>query len=103
MRKDVLYMTRRRKRKIMSTLSRAVLLGLFVVVVLLIIGSKTTSKASGYMNWIVSSGETVWSISKEITPEDRDLRYTIREIEEVNDLQNCTIRVGQVLTVPVYE
>ena len=96
-------MTRRRKRKFMRTLSRAILLGLFVVVVLLIIGSKTDTKASGYMNWIVSSGETVWSISKEITPEDRDLRYTIREIEEVNDLQNCTIRVGQVLTVPVYE
>ena len=96
-------MTKRRKRKVMRTLSRAVLIGLFVVVVLLIIGSKTDTKASGYTNWIVSSGETLWSISKEITPEDRDLRYTIREIEEVNDLQNSTIRIGQVLTVPVYE
>lgn len=96
-------MRRRRKRRAMRTLSRAILLGLFVVVVLLIIGSKTDTKASGYMNWIVSSGETVWSISKEITPEDRDLRHTMDEIEIVNGLKNCTIRVGQVLKVPVYE
>ena len=96
-------MTKRRKRKVMRTLSRTVLLGLFVVVVLLIIGSKTDTKASGYTNWIVSSGETLWSISKEITPDSTDLRYTIHEIEEMNGLKNCTIRLGQFLKVPVYE
>lgn len=74
-----------------------------IVVAMLLIGAMKPEKASEYVTYTVQQGDTLWSISKELTPDSRDLRYTIREIEEVNDLQNCTIRVGQVLTVPVYE
>lgn len=74
-----------------------------MVVAMLLIGAMKPEKALVYVTYTVQQGDTLWSISREITPEDRDLRYTIREIEEVNDLQNSTIKVGQVLTVPVYE
>ena len=74
-----------------------------IVVAMLLIGAMKPEKASVYITYTVQPGDTLWSISKEITPDSRDLRYTIQEIEEVNELQNCTIRVGQVLTVPVYE
>ena len=87
----------------MKALRKFFLIVAFILVVMLILGSKNSGKATEYITYTVQPGDTLWSISKEITPEDRDLRYTIREIEEVNDLQNCTIRVGQVLTVPVYE
>lgn len=96
-------MTRRRKRKAMRTLSRALLIGLFVVIVLLIIGAKCDKKVIAYTEYVVGMGDTIYSISKEITPNDIDWRKTSHHIIKDNDIQNCLIKAGQVLTVPVYE
>ena len=96
-------MTKRRKRKAMRTLSRAVLIGLFVVVVLLIIGAKCQQKVIAYTEYTAGMGDTIYSISKEITPNDVDWRKTSYQIQKDNDIENCLIRVGQVLVVPVYE
>ncbi len=96
-------MTKRKRRKAMRTFARALLIGLFVVIVLLIIGAKCDQKVIAYTEYVVGMGDTIYSISKDITPNDIDWRKTSHHIIKDNDIENCLIRSGQVLTVPVYE
>lgn len=74
-----------------------------MTVAVLLIGSLRPEKATRYEPYIIRSGDTLWDIAKEFTPEDRDCRDTIAEIEEVNDIENSTIYAGQVIIVPIYE
>ena len=85
------------KRKILA------ILGIVVIAVLLIGWMNKPSKAERYESYIVQSGDTLWGIAKEFTPESRDCRYTIEEIEEVNGMADSTIYSGQVIIVPIYE
>lgn len=81
--------------------------GLLVIAVIaaavVVSGMRKPSKATEYREYIVHSGDTLWSISQEITPPSRDLRYTVAEIEEENDVESGLIYAGQVISVPVYE
>ena len=74
-----------------------------VVVAFLLLGSQKPEMASEYKEYIVASGDTLWDISQEITPPSRDVRYTIAEIEEKNNINDGLIYPGQVISVPVYE
>lgn len=80
-------------------------LGCLIVlaVAVLLIGSLKPEKATRYEPYVIGSGDTLWDIAKEFTPEDRDCRDTIAEIEEVNGIDNSTIYAGQVIIVPIYE
>ena len=71
--------------------------------VVLIIGAHNCGKASEYIAYTVRPGDTLWSISREFTPENRDLRYTIHEIQIVNEMSDSVLRVGQIISVPVYK
>jgi LysM repeat protein len=87
----------------MKTLKNFVCVLAVVVVAMLLVGAMTPDKASEYISYTVQPGDTLWSISKEITPQSRDLRYTVRDIEDKNGIENSVIRVGQNILVPVYE
>lgn len=87
----------------MKSLKNIVCVLAVVVVAMLLIGAMTPDKASEYISYTVQPGDTLWSISEEITPIGRDLRYTVREIQDENGIENSVIRVGQVILVPVYE
>ncbi len=74
-----------------------------IAIALAIAGMRKPSKATEYSQYIVKSGDTLWDISQEITPPSRDVRYTIAEIEEKNNIKDGMIYAGQVISIPVYE
>lgn len=74
-----------------------------IAVAVVVSGMRKPSKAEVYRDYVVSSGDTLWDISQEITPPSRDVRYTIAEIEEKNDINDGLIYAGQVISIPVYE
>lgn len=74
-----------------------------VLLAILLIGSMMPDEAIRYEPYTVQSGDTLWDISKEFTPADRDCRGTIEEIKKVNKLENGKIYAGQVILVPIYE
>ena len=58
--------------------------------------AKINKTEAEYINYIVTTGETLWSIAKEYTPDSKDIRQTIKE---VNNMTNSNIYVGQVIKV----
>jgi len=53
-----------------------------------------------YIKVTVQAGESLWSIAEEFTPGHRDLRETMFQIIDHNELASEIIHPGQVLEVP---
>lgn len=83
-------------------MSSAVLLAIIVAALLLSGGKADKPQTYVEDTVIVRSGDTLWGIADMYCPEYMDKREYIRAIELDND---CTanIRVGDVITVRVYE
>ena len=84
-----------------------VILGGVVGMVLLLGNNETLSHGEiTYKTVCVSSGETLWDISKiELANnnyyESKDVRYVINEIKKINHLETSDLSIGQMLKVPV--
>lgn len=52
------------------------------------------------VSYTVEPGDTLWSISGEITPTGGDVRETILAVRDLNDLDASIIHPGQVLRLP---
>lgn len=48
----------------------------------------------------IEAGDTVWSLAKENTPSNRDLRETISLINKYNDINESLLFVGDVIKIP---
>lgn len=56
-----------------------------------------------WSEYVVSSGDTVYGISIDITPDGEDYRETEYWITKKNNIQSAMIHPGQTILVPVYE
>lgn len=50
--------------------------------------------------FVVTTGDTLWDISAEITPKGESVRATIIAVKELNDLANTDLVPGQRLLLP---
>ncbi len=74
---------------------------ILMVAIILLIPNKP-SKATEYRQYYVKPGDTLWDISVAITPSYRDIRYTIDDIKDKNNLEGFVYE-GQRIEIPVYE
>lgn len=51
----------------------------------------------------VSTGDTLWSISKQYKPESMDIREFIELIKRVNGKSSSAIQIGEVLQIPILQ
>ena len=72
------------------------LIGLFNISV-----AKTDKKEAETIDYTIARGQTLWSIAKEYTPDNKDIRKTIHEIRELNNLTNATIYEGQTIKIKI--
>jgi hypothetical protein len=54
-----------------------------------------------YSEVIVKKGDSLWLIAREYYPKKQDIRKSIWEIREINNLDDASIKPGQVLKIPV--
>ncbi len=62
---------------------------------------KAREDGEKYREVVVKEGDTLWVIAKRITQKEDDVRKTVWEIRNLNDLDGSLIRPGQVLKVPI--
>ena len=76
---------------------------LIVTGAVLLSGHKARDKPVRYAEYTVQRGDTLDSISRKITPNDKDYRYTVYDIADQNGIEDCVIYTGQTINVPVWE
>ena len=79
-----------------------VIISLIAMMLLLLassVGAGTTVETT--LEHRVTSGETLWEIAGEYTPEGESIHWTVGEIRRLSSLDGSIIHPGQVLTVPV--
>jgi len=59
------------------------------------------SSMAVYETVTVMPGDTLWDIAESCAGPDTDIRSLMHEIEELNDVSNGNIFVGQELVIPV--
>ncbi|PRO64467.1 cell division suppressor protein YneA [Alkalicoccus urumqiensis] len=66
-------------------------------------GTDSSADAPGE-SYVVSEGDTLWSIAEEVTEEvDIPVEKTVYWLKQENDLHDRWIQPGQKLKVPAYE
>jgi LysM repeat protein len=82
----------------------AVLLTSIAVVLILLLANTVDahppSETSG-LEYRVQTGDTLWEIAADVTPDGEDIRRIVFEIRDANDLDGSIIFPGQVLQLPV--
>lgn len=78
---------------------RRAILGVAVIAVICSIVA-VNSREKEYSTYYVSSGETLWSIARNLYGDDRDARIVVDELQRLNNLDGCIIHPGDAL---VYE
>lgn len=48
----------------------------------------------------VKSGDTIWTIAREYKPQGKDMREFVREISQLNNIDDASIYCGQTLIIP---
>ena len=73
-----------------------------VALVLLLASSvQATPELLETADYKVQSGDNLWEIAGDYTPEGRDVRNMIEAIKRLNDLEGSIIHPGQLLEIPV--
>lgn len=82
------------------------MIAVILLIVIVITAIRLLSKEDkGYelTNYIVRTGDTLWSIAETYAPEDMDIREYIYFIEEDNELTNKIIYPNMNLTIRIYK
>jgi LysM repeat protein len=52
-------------------------------------------------SYVVRPGDTLWSYAQEVTKPGEDIRETVQQLMELNNMEVAAVNVGQRLVVPV--
>lgn len=83
-----------------------IILGIILCLTLFISKSTFSHGETEYKTIYVSEGDTLWNIAKSNQTnngyyKDKDVRYIINDLMEINNLNNSNINVNQELLIPI--
>lgn len=80
---------------------RSIAILIFLLVGLFNISVAKSNKEAEIIDYTIAPGQTLWSIAKEYTPNAKDIRETIHEIKDLNNMQDSSIYVGQTIKIKI--
>ena len=85
--------------------SITIVLGILILVSLIISKASLSHGEIIYKKLYVSNGDTLWSLAKQEKQindyyENKDIRYIVNQIQEINNLQTSALIIGQELLIP---
>ncbi|MDO5396813.1 MAG: LysM peptidoglycan-binding domain-containing protein [bacterium] len=93
----------REKKKNSRKLRCLAFLIIFAAALCIFIASAANAtKVSDTKTYVVSTGDTLWSIAEYCNTESRDLRRIMDDIMKLNNMNSAKLCIGDKITVPVY-
>lgn len=81
---------------------RSMAIATFLLIALFNISiAKSNTLEAEYIDYTITKGETLWSIAKEYTPDNKDIRKTIHEIKQINNMQDSNIYENQTIKIKI--
>ena len=80
---------------------RSIAILIFLLVGLFNISVAKSNKESEIIDYTIAPGQTLWSIAKEYTPNTKDIRETIHEIKDLNNIQDSSVYAGQTIKIKI--
>lgn len=80
---------------------RSIAILIFLLVGLFNISVAKSNKEAEIIDYTIAPGQTLWSIAKEYTPNTKDIRETIHEIKDLNNMQDSNIYAGQTIKIKI--
>ena len=83
-----------------------IVLGIIFILSLIIVKSTLSYTSKEYKTIYVKSGDTLWGIASDLQEnnnyyEEKDIRYIIEDLKEINSLKSSTVYANQELQIPV--
>lgn len=78
---------------------RSIAILIFLLIALFNISIAKTNSEAEIIDYTINKGETLWNIAKEYTPDNKDIRQTIHEIKQLNNMTDSTIYPGQTIKI----
>ena len=86
--------------RIMAVIINASLMIVLFLILIAVMPKKTVEAyAMKHEEYVVSNGETLWSIASENKKEGQDVREYIYELRKLNELDDCMIYPNQVIKI----
>ena len=63
--------------------------------------AKSNQEEAEIIDYTISKGQTLWSIAKEYTPDSKDIRQTIYEIKQLNNMSDSTVYENQTIKIKI--
>lgn len=78
---------------------------IFVLACLVVVAITVAAKGKEpeIIGYRYDSGDTVWEMASRHCPNNMDIREFVREIEEVNGIENAIVYKGRNYKIPVYK
>jgi len=80
---------------------RSIAILIFLLVGLFNISVAKSNKEAEIIDYTITPGQTLWSIAREYTPNSKDIRDTIHEIKDLNNMQDSNIYAGQTIKIKI--
>ena len=95
-----IYAPKTRKARLRRTAVMVVLIGAAAIVAPQAFATDESAPPVQLETYTVGSGESLWSIAANLTPEGRDVRETMAEIKDVNAMSGSQLQVGEQILLP---
>lgn len=63
--------------------------------------AKSNQEEAEVIDYTICKGETLWSIAREYTPDNKDIRQTIYEIKQLNNMSDSTVYENQTIKIKI--
>lgn len=84
---------------LLATMIDVVIVVVILLISIFIFGSIANADSSIYEEYVVTPGETFWSIAVENKKDGQDVREYIYQLQKVNGLDDCMIYPNQTIKI----
>lgn len=90
-------------KKVKELSKNILLILIFILLFKLVLTYQLAKTEYKTYDYTVQSQDTLWTIASKISDEETNIRNTIIDIKEINQMEDAQIYEGQTIKLPIYK